>query len=81
MLSLLGWVMCGWIAGSIAEYFVPPDKPSPGWQTIGLGIAGSIVGGLVHAIVTGNQYSPAGVVWSVLGAVVCLFTYRFFVAR
>lgn len=81
MLSLVGWVLCGWIAGSIAEYFVPPDKPSPGWQTIGLGIAGSIVGGMVSAIVTGNQYSPAGVAWSIVGAVVCLFSYRYFVAR
>lgn len=81
MLSLVGWVVCGWIAGSIAEYFVPPDKPSPGWQTIGLGIAGSIVGGIVSAIVTGNQYSPAGIVWSIVGAVVCLFSYRYFVTR
>lgn len=81
MLSILGWVLCGWIAGSIAEYFVPPDRPSPGWQTIGLGIAGSIVGGMVSSILGGDPYSPAGIVWSVIGAVVCLFAYRWVAAE
>lgn len=81
MLALIGWVVLGWIAGSVAQYLVASDRPSPGWQTIGLGIAGSIVGGMVSAIVSGNSYSPAGLVWSVLGAVLCLFSYRYFVSR
>jgi uncharacterized membrane protein YeaQ/YmgE (transglycosylase-associated protein family) len=81
MFSLIGWIVCGLIAGSIAEWFVPLDKPSPGWQTIAIGVAGSIVGGMVNGLLTGDAYSPAGLVWSVIGAVLCLFVYRSFAAR
>lgn len=81
MFSLIGWIVCGLIAGSIAEWVVPLDKPSPGWQTIATGVAGSIVGGMANGLLTGNAYSPAGLVWSVIGAVLCLFAYRWFTAR
>lgn len=81
MFSLLGWIVCGLIAGSIAEWIVPPERPSPGWQTIGTGVAGSIVGGMVNGVLSGDAYSPAGLVWSVIGAVLCLFAYRWFTAR
>jgi uncharacterized membrane protein YeaQ/YmgE (transglycosylase-associated protein family) len=81
MFSLIGWIVCGLVAGSIAEWVVPLDKPSPGWQTIGTGVAGSVVGGMVNGLLTGDAYSPAGLVWSVIGAVLCLFVYRWFTAR
>lgn len=78
MLTLVMWIVFGWISGSVAQWLVPLDKPSPGWQTIALGIAGSIVGGMVSAILTGSGYHPAGVIGSVLGALACMFIYRWY---
>lgn len=81
MFSILGWIIAGWIAGSVAEWFVPHDKPTPGWQTIATGVAGSIVGGMVYATLHGSGYSPAGIVWSIGGAVICLFGYRWYITQ
>jgi hypothetical protein len=78
MLTLVMWVVYGWIVGNVAQWLVPVDRPTPGWETIALGIAGSIVGGMIAAILTGNGYHPAGVVFSVIGALVCLFGYRWY---
>jgi uncharacterized membrane protein YeaQ/YmgE (transglycosylase-associated protein family) len=76
MLSILGWIVTGWIAGSIAEWVIPPASQSQGWQTIGTGVAGSVVGGLVYGMVHGSGYSPAGIVWSIVGAILCLGAWR-----
>lgn len=76
MFSIIGWVLTGWIAGSIAEWFLPPASPQPGWQTVATGIGGSIAGGILYGLVHGTRYSPAGIVWSVVGAVACLAAWR-----
>lgn len=78
MFTILGWIITGWVAGSIAEWFLPHKTPTPGWQTIATGVAGSIVGGMVYAILHGRDYSPAGLVWSCGGAVLCLVAYRWY---
>lgn len=78
MLSLMGWILCGWIAGSIAEWVLPHTSPQPGWVTIATGVAGSIVGGVVYAMLNGSDYSPAGIAFSVVGAVACLAGYRWY---
>lgn len=76
MFSILGWVITGYIAGSVAEWLVPPKTPQPGWQTIATGVAGSVVGGIVYSVLHGADYSPAGLVWSCCGAVICVLGYR-----
>ena len=59
MFSLIVWLVFGFIAGSVAEWLWPPAKPRSRFQTIGVGIAGSVCGGLVGSIITGNYYAPA----------------------
>lgn len=76
MISLVIWLVFGWIAGSIAEWLWPPATVHSGIQTIGIGVAGSVAGGLVGSIITGSQYAPAGLVMSVAGAILCMFVYR-----
>jgi uncharacterized membrane protein YeaQ/YmgE (transglycosylase-associated protein family) len=71
MISILVWLVFGFIAGSVAEWLWPPAKPRSRFQTIGIGIAGSVCGGLVGSILTGSYYAPAGFVLSVAGAVLC----------
>lgn len=70
MFTLIGWVICGYVAGSLAMWLVPPKQPVPGWETIGFGVAGSIVGGMVASTLSGDPYAPAGFFYSVIGAVV-----------
>ena len=78
MFSILGWLITGWIAGSIAEWFLPHRADVPGWQTVATGIAGSIVGGIVYSLVHGSGYSPAGLVWSCIGAAICLAAWQWY---
>lgn len=78
MFTILGWLITGWIAGSIAEWFLPHKAEQAGWVTVATGIGGSIVGGMVYGILYGSGYSPAGIVWSIVGAVICLACYRWY---
>lgn len=78
MFSLIGWVVIGYIAGSLAMWLVPPKQPVPGWQTIAFGAAGSIVGGMVSATVSGDVYAPGGFFWSVIGAVIVVLGVRWY---
>lgn len=76
MISLVVWVVFGYIAGSIAEWFWPEAASANRLQTIGIGVAGSIAGGLVGSIVTGSSYRPAGFVFSVIGALLVMYLWR-----
>jgi len=76
MFQIVIWVVFGWIAGSLAEWLFPPAKPHPGWQTIAIGVVGSIAGGLAGSLVSGSDYQPAGLVLSVIGAVACMAVWR-----
>lgn len=76
MFAILFWLIFGFIAGSIAEAIYPPGKSSSRWQTIGIGVAGSIVGGIVGSVFTGDSYQPAGFILSILGAVACMYAWR-----
>lgn len=76
MLGIIAWVLFGWIAGAIAEWLWPPKVEHSRIQTIGIGVAGSIAGGLVGSIITGSHYAPGGLVLSVAGAILCMFVWR-----
>jgi uncharacterized membrane protein YeaQ/YmgE (transglycosylase-associated protein family) len=73
ILSLLTWAVFGAIAGGIARALVPGRVPGGWLPTIALGIAGSIAGGLPFG--TG----PAGLLGSVVGAVVVVVIHSWYV--
>ncbi len=54
-------------------------------MTIGLGIAGSVVGGLVLGLLTGGLrergFGPSGIIGSIIGAVIVLRAYNRFVLK
>jgi uncharacterized membrane protein YeaQ/YmgE (transglycosylase-associated protein family) len=79
-MSLIGWIIFGWIAGSIGNWLLPirPDGRATGIETIGCGVAGSVVGGLLEAAVGGGGYRPAGILWSVAGAAAAIWVWRAF---
>jgi len=76
MFSLIVWLVFGFIAGSVAEWLWPPAKPHSRWQTIAIGVAGSVCGGLVGSVLTGSYYAPAGLIFSVAGAVLVSYVWH-----
>lgn len=66
-MALISWAVFGAVVGGIAKALMP-GKVKDGWlPAIGLGIAGSVVGGLPFGA------GPAGVIGSVLGAVALVY--------
>ncbi len=63
----------GLVIGALARLAVPGPDPMPIWRTIGLGVAGSILGGVVAALL---GLRTGGLVFSVFGAVAVLLAYR-----
>lgn len=78
MFAILGWVIVGYVAGSVAVWLVPPKREAPGWQTIAIGVGGSIVGGMISATLNADTYSPAGFFWSAVGAVAVAVAWRWY---
>jgi uncharacterized membrane protein YeaQ/YmgE (transglycosylase-associated protein family) len=79
MFHLLGWVFFGLIVGVIAKFVMPGRDPGGLIVTIGLGIAGAVVGGFLARLV--GWYGPqqqAGYLMSIFGAIVVLWLYRRF---
>ena len=77
MFHLLGWIFFGLVVGVIAKFLMPGPDPRGFIVTIGLGIAGSVVGGFLARLV--GWYGPqeqAGYLMSIFGAIVVLWLYR-----
>jgi uncharacterized membrane protein YeaQ/YmgE (transglycosylase-associated protein family) len=76
--SLIIWIIVGLVAGLIARAVVP-GRQAMGWVlTTLLGLAGSIVGGFVGTILwhrNAGEFSPGGLVLSIIGAVIILVLY------
>lgn len=79
-MGIISMIVVGLIAGLIARAIMPGPDPM-GWiGTILLGIVGSFVGGYLAKILfhagTDNPFEPAGIVGSIIGALIVLFIYR-----
>lgn len=82
MLEILGWILFGLVVGVIAKLLMPGRDPGGFIVTILLGIAGSLLGGVVgRALGFYREGEAAGWIMSILGAVLLLFLYRMFVGR
>lgn len=84
MLSFLAWLVVGLIAGALARLIMPGKDPMGVIATILLGIAGSIIGGLVSWAIWGvdeGGFRPAGLLLSILGAIILLWIWRMMRSR
>ena len=87
--AIFSLVLSGLILGLLARFAVPGKDPLKLWQTILLGIAGSLLGGLVARLVgaiDGDDTITAGeagasFLFSLGGAIVLLILYRQFVQK
>jgi len=78
--SLISWIVFGLIVGLLARFLLPGKDPMGMIMTILLGIAGSILGGLVGSYLLGSStnggFQPAGFLFSLLGAILLVFVFR-----
>jgi uncharacterized membrane protein YeaQ/YmgE (transglycosylase-associated protein family) len=66
----------GLVVGALARLALPGPDPMGVFATIGLGLAGSFIGGLIAGLLWARA---AGFVFSILGAILLLYLYRRFV--
>lgn len=82
MFKLLGWAIYGLFVGTLIRWFYPGKEPDGCLITIGLGVAGSFVGGGINWVLNGGgPYSASGVVMGVLGGLVCCFAYNYYLNK
>ncbi|QDT04497.1 hypothetical protein K227x_28890 [Rubripirellula lacrimiformis] len=73
MFWLIGWILFGFLVGLIARAMMPGVQSLGCLRTMGLGIAGSLVGGMIGYFLTGGSViQSSGWIGSVIGAVVLL---------
>jgi uncharacterized membrane protein YeaQ/YmgE (transglycosylase-associated protein family) len=77
-LGIIVWLVIGLIAGFVARAVVPGSDAMGVVGTIVLGLVGSLVGGFLgNLLVEGRlDLEAAGIIGSILGAIVALLIYR-----
>ena len=82
-MDLVWWLIVGLIAGAIARLLVPGRNRMSFLGTLVLGLAGSLVGGFLGDLISGDHraFSPAGLLGSIIGAIILLLVVRSVVRR
>jgi uncharacterized membrane protein YeaQ/YmgE (transglycosylase-associated protein family) len=79
MLHIIWSIIVGFIIGLIARAIMPGVQHLGFIMTTLLGIGGSIVGGLIARLFSkpepGSSFHPAGVIMSIIGALILLFVW------
>jgi uncharacterized membrane protein YeaQ/YmgE (transglycosylase-associated protein family) len=83
--GIVGWIVLGLLAGTIAKLIMPGDDPGGIVVTTLIGIAGAIVGGLIaSALDIGDldEFFDIGT-WliAIAGSLLLLFIYRLIVGN
>ena len=82
-MSIIAFIIIGLLAGLIARALMPGKQSMGLIATTLLGMAGSLVGGFVGSLFRGGDgrgmfaIHPAGIILSVLGAMLVLFLVQF----
>jgi uncharacterized membrane protein YeaQ/YmgE (transglycosylase-associated protein family) len=84
--TILLFLLLGIVAGAVARLLVPGRDPMGLLGTMILGIVGSFVGGFLANMLMerGNETNlldPAGLIGSIIGAVIALVAYRMVASR
>ena len=75
MLTLLiGLIVGGFILGGLARLAVPGPDPMPFWLTVGIGIAGSLIGGFVAQVLLHRP--PGSFFFGYATAIALVILYR-----
>lgn len=79
--QLIALLLGGLIVGALARFALPGRDPMPLWATIGLGVAGSLIGGLVVIAVDAEPVPGSFFIAAVGTAMALLYLYRRFVQK
>lgn len=82
-MNVVWWLLIGLVAGFIARAIVPGRDPM-GWVgTLVLGLVGSLVGGFLGDLLfeSDGDFSPAGLIGSIIGAIIALLIWRAIAGR
>ena len=83
MFHILWMFLVGIVVGAIARLIMPGTENLGIFMTGILGIAGSFVGGFIARIFSkpadGALFHPAGIILSIIGAVILLYAWGHFV--
>jgi uncharacterized membrane protein YeaQ/YmgE (transglycosylase-associated protein family) len=74
-MGLVLFIVFGFVIGLLARALMPGDQNMGFLMTIGLGIAGSFIGGVLVSLVTSHEitdFHTAGFIGSLVGALVLL---------
>lgn len=77
-MGIIVWLIIGLIAGFLARAIVPGADSMGVGATLILGLIGSLVGGFLGNLFVDGQWDleAAGIIGSVIGAIVALLIYR-----
>jgi uncharacterized membrane protein YeaQ/YmgE (transglycosylase-associated protein family) len=75
LLFILLSIMWGFIVGGLARWALPGPDPMPWYATVGLGLGGALIGGIVARVLIGTA---GGIFFAFAGAVLLLYVYRRF---
>ena len=78
LIFIVGLIIWGFVVGALARLALPGPDPMPWYATIGLGLGGSLIGGILAKVLIGTT---GGLFFAFLGAVLLLYLYRRFVQR
>jgi len=73
-MDIIGWLIVGLVAGAIARLLVPGRDAMGFVGTLILGLAGSVLGGIIVRVLSNN--TGVGLIGSVVGAVIILLIAR-----
>jgi uncharacterized membrane protein YeaQ/YmgE (transglycosylase-associated protein family) len=74
---ILALLFSGLIVGALARLALPGPDPMSIFATIGLGLAGTFLGGVIGGLLFGTT----GFVFALVGAILVLYLYRRFVQK
>jgi uncharacterized membrane protein YeaQ/YmgE (transglycosylase-associated protein family) len=82
IMGIIGTIIVGFIIGVLARFFYPGAVNMGFWLTVGLGVGGSLVGGIISSLIwktPDGKFHPAGWFLSLIGALLLLWVYLNFV--
>lgn len=81
MLHIIWYIVVGFLAGLIGRALLPGADSMGFLATTGVGVAGSLIGGFIGRVIKKPdpeaKFHPAGLLLSIVGAVVLLLVLRF----
>lgn len=78
--QVISTIIVGFIVGALARWVYPGPVPMGFIASVLLGIGGSLVGGAIPRLFSGGKaarpFAPAGMIGSILGALLIIFLVR-----